>query len=202
MQKLLEQWEKARVGEKDRINRELVQLFAWRTVHLIRIGDGEAASRYFDEVIKRRLDPNEQNDVLRLQIALNADSADAWYFAKGRVAELKSNPNLTFYVRMRLLLAGFYGQYFPLVFYVTIGLAMLLVVVAFFNPRITLFSSSNTSSRSGPQRRSARETIDRWKSRLPPVYTGQKSSAGGKRVQKTRQQIGRVHSASCPLWAR
>ncbi len=95
----------------------LVKIYEWRTLDAVASGKADVAARSFDEVIKRRLDPNAENDALRFEIALEAKSSEAKDFAMGRIYELDSAGSLSYLQKLRLLLNGYYGAVYSFLSY-------------------------------------------------------------------------------------
>lgn len=118
----------------------LAGIYSKHCLRMFEKGDVSTAKRYFDLTVSLRADPNDENDKLRYQIALTADSDDAWYFAMGRAKELGDSQYATLGMRTRLLLKGYYGSLYPILFYVSIVLLVLAGILTIVNPSLRLGS--------------------------------------------------------------
>ncbi len=101
----------------------LVQIYTARILECVDKNDIQKARKYFATLVQYRPDPNEENVELRVEIAQRADSEEGEYFAREQVSALRMNNQLTWMRKVRLLLSGYYGRIFHILFFLSIFIA-------------------------------------------------------------------------------
>jgi hypothetical protein len=125
------------------LTQQIAEILASKVLVRVRGNDIPGAEAFFSWLLKRRPDPNAENDKLRLKIALAANSDKGFYFGLARTEELSRSSGLGMIGRVRLLFKGYYGRGYLLVLAVTTLLTLLVFAlyrfrISFALPRIQL----------------------------------------------------------------
>jgi hypothetical protein len=111
----------------------VADLLSSRVLFLVEKDAIDEVTSIFPQVIKRREDPNLENNLLRLNIALRANSDRARSFAQGRLREIEQYGGLGIMDRVRLFWAGYYGTFVIKLFYFSSCLLFLSLILSKFN---------------------------------------------------------------------
>ncbi len=111
----------------------LVNLTAQAAQIFVEVGEPLYAEEAYDWLIELRDDVDENNK-LRLELVLKAQSPEARGFAKRLVSELRVNDALSWWANLRILLSGFYGTKLILVFYICLSVALVAIILACLMP--------------------------------------------------------------------
>ena len=110
----------------------LAEIFADWILHLVAKNEGHQASVYLNRLLDHRPDPSEANNQLRLQIAYEAEGDKAVAYSKTVIRELQRLGGLSIADRVRLMMAGYYGKIFPIIFYLSLFLLIGIFIFTVF----------------------------------------------------------------------
>lgn len=134
-------------SERESLHSSLAGAYAYRTLYSIERGEVAAAERYFTEVLNNRPDPSEENDDLRFEIALAAGDDASREFARHRLQELSKQGTMSLDYRLRLLMAGYYGGMFPVIFYSGIALCVAIIALVLLKPGTVMVQRASGAAR-------------------------------------------------------
>lgn len=133
--------------DRQTFNNAMADIFGYRLLYSLERGSVAQARDYYNRVLLYRADPNDANDALRFNAALSASGPEARAFATERIDELYARGGLSMTYRVKLLMAGYYGGFFPVVFYATLTLCGGIIVLALFKPGAIVMRRASGAAR-------------------------------------------------------
>jgi len=117
-----------------RLMNMIAELHSKRVLQLVVENNAERASHFFNQLLRFRPDPDDQNNQLRLEIARTATGDKVRSFALNRLAELEKQNALGALTKFRLALSGVYGAAIPVVFFLLIVVFSVVGGIVIFRP--------------------------------------------------------------------
>ena len=150
----------------------LIEVYGEQTLLLAQQTKYEAAENYLLRIARYRADPDEENNELRVRLLMRSGRHKNEPFYIRRMEELRYGNGLTMTVKLRLLLSGYYGFFYPVFCIVIIVLAVMLVVKLLFGAR-ALVSWLDEYYRYDPERMAKRDAKIAEKAKKRGVGYGQ-----------------------------
>ncbi len=133
--------------QRSKLHEALAEIYSYRTLYSLERSATDLARDYYQKVLKYRPDPNERNNQLRFDSALSASGPEARSFAQQRINELYALGGMTMSYRVNLLMSGYYGGFFPVVFYATLLLCACIILLGLFKPGAIMFRRASGAAR-------------------------------------------------------
>lgn len=112
----------------------LIKIYSDFAILFMRQGDVAHVEQFLSQVIRHRPDPHEENDDLRLELALEARTTEARTLARSLVRELMREQKLTWFGKLQLMLSGHYGTTLLIFLCASIAIAAISLSVAVILP--------------------------------------------------------------------